>query len=178
MKTKKLTALMASALLAISAVPMVSGAEVLKGDVNQNGIIDSADADLLLDFIFYYYNGDEDSYTEEEIQHYLTYGDIDGDGDVYFDDLILMGEINSDITLNTEMGDVNHDGYVNAIDATAVLCYYGDLSTDNYDKYTKAQHENFQTYGNMTKDELGDDKVDALDATWILLKYTEKSTTE
>lgn len=172
---KKLTALIGSALLAMSAMPMVSGAEVLKGDINQDGIIDSTDADLLLDFIFHYYNGDKDIY-EEKIQHYLTYGDINGDGDIYFDDLILMGEINNDITLNTEIGDVNHDGYVNAIDATAVLCYYGDLSTDNYDKYTEAQHENFQTYGNMTKSELGDDKVDALDATWILLKYTENST--
>ena len=167
---------MASAMLAVGAVPVVSGAEILKGDINQDGIINSTDADLLLDFISEYYYYNEKIYTEEEVQNYFTYGDINGDGDVYFDDLMLMGEINSDITLNTEMGDVNHDGYVNAIDATAVLCYYGDLSTDNYDKYTEAQHENFQTYGNMTKAELGDDKVDALDATWILLKYAENAT--
>lgn len=171
---KKLTAIMASLMLAVGAVPVVSGAEILKGDVNNDGVVDSIDADLLLDFIDDRYYSHTAS--EEDIQYYITYGDMNDDGRVYYDDLLLIGEINSDITLNTELGDVNHDGYVDAIDATAVLLYYADLSIDNYNNYTEAEHQNFLTYGNMTKEELGDDYIDAIDACWILIKYAENAT--
>ncbi|MDE6834508.1 MAG: hypothetical protein K2J39_09745 [Ruminococcus sp.] len=103
---------------------------------------------------------------------------MNGDGKVWNDDIVLMGEVNSDITLNTELGDVNHDGYVDSIDATAVLLYYADLSNDNYDNYTAEEHENFKKYGNMSKEELGDDYVDCIDTSLILQKYAGLSATE
>ncbi|MDE6034507.1 MAG: hypothetical protein K2G36_01155 [Ruminococcus sp.] len=174
-KFRKFTALMAGIVLALSATPVGAGAEILKGDINQDGVVDIKDAELLKDFMYNYFSYSKD-YTEEEIQHYITYGDMNGDGYVWDDDIILMGEVNSDITSNTELGDVNHDGYINSIDATAVLCYYADLSTDHYDDYTAEEHENFKKYGNVSKEELGDDYVDAYDATLILKIYVENST--
>ena len=172
-KFRKLTSLMAGIVLAVSATPVGAGAEILKGDVNQDGVIDSTDADLLYDFIDRYYY-EHEGYTEEEVQYYITYGDMNGDGGAYFDDLILMGEVNSDITLNTELGDVNHDGYVNAIDATAVILHYADLSIDNYDNYTAEEHENFLKYGDLNHDGY----VDCIDASLILRKYAGLSATE
>lgn len=171
MGTKKLTALITAGILAVCAVPMGAGADILKGDINQDGIVDSKDGDLLLDFIHNRYYAKEDI-PEEEIQHYLTYGDMDGDGNVYFDDVILLGEVNSDITVNTQMGDVNHDGYIDAIDSTAVMYYYAALSIDNYDDYTAEEHENFRKYGDLS----GDGTIDAIDSTFILIQYAENAT--
>ncbi|MBD5158762.1 MAG: hypothetical protein HDT23_00740 [Ruminococcus sp.] len=176
-KFRKLTALIASAILAVSAMPLGTGAEILKGDINQDGVVDIKDAELLDDFMWNYFF-ERKEYTEEEIQYYITYGDMNGDGKVWHDDIVLMGEVNSDITLNTELGDVNHDGYVDSIDATAVMWYYCMLSTDHYDYYTAEEHENFQKYGNMSKEELGDDYVDCIDASLILQKYAGLSATE
>lgn len=177
MKIKKLTALMAAGILAVCAVPVSAGADILKGDINQDGVVDSTDGDLMLDFIATYHDSvNYATLSENEIQHYTTYGDINGNGYVDYNDVILLGEINSNITVNTQMGDVNHDGYVDAVDATAVLQYYAALSTENYDEYKEAEHENFQTYGNVTKDKLGDNDVNSLDASWILAQYAENST--
>ena len=50
MGTKKLTALITAGILAVCAVPMSAGADILKGDINQDGVVDSKDGDLLLDF--------------------------------------------------------------------------------------------------------------------------------
>lgn len=172
MKTKKLTALLTAGILAVCAVPMGTSAEILKGDVNQNGVVDSDDAYLMMRFI----QGQDitDYFSEEEIQHYVTYCDMDGDGYFYYDDLFAIGEMYSDITVNTEMGDVNHDGRIDAIDASLVLIYYCDLSIDNYDKYTEDQHENFHKYGDIVN--YGDNKfVDCDDAQKILEIYAENS---
>ncbi|MDE5860964.1 MAG: hypothetical protein K2H28_02100 [Ruminococcus sp.] len=184
-KFRKLTALIASAILAVSAIPFGAGAEILKGDINQDGIIDSTDADLLYDFICsycsyhdaYHKNYPKEiqhyiDYTEEEIQYYITYGDMNGDGYVGDEDIILMGEVNSDITLNTELGDVNHDGYINSIDATTVNWYYSELSCGNYDNYNAEEHENFLKYGDLNHDGY----VNSIDSTLILSMYAENST--
>ncbi|MDE6834509.1 MAG: hypothetical protein K2J39_09750 [Ruminococcus sp.] len=50
-KFRKLTALIASAILAVSAIPFGAGAEILKGDINQDGVVDIKDAELLEDFM-------------------------------------------------------------------------------------------------------------------------------
>ena len=70
------------------------------------------------------------------------------------------------------LGDVNHDGFVNAVDASMVSYFYAELSTNNYDHYTEEEFENFFTYGNVNQDGY----VDAIDAAWIAIKYAENST--
>lgn len=172
MRIKKLTSIIAAGILAVCAVPMGAGADILKGDINQDGVIDSKDGDLLLDFINRYCS--EEDIPEEEMQHYMTYGDMNGDGNVYFDDVILLGEVNSDITVNTQMGDVNHDGYIDAVDATAVLNYYAALSTDGYNDYTEEEHENFKKYGDVSSD----GAIDAVDTCLIMVQYAENATAE
>jgi len=172
MKTKKLTALMSAVMLAVCGVPMGAGAEKLMGDANGNGIIDDEDVKLLYEYVLW--SGDYgDRYTDEEKNFMRENFDVDGDGEVTIDDVVLLGESSDgDITLNTEMGDVNHDGFINAVDASMVLIYYANLSTNNSDKYTEAQHENFKKYGDVS----GDGRINAIDAAQILVTYAEKAT--
>lgn len=177
MKNLKLTSLLTAGILAVCAIPMSAGAEILKGDVNQDGVINSTDGDLMLEFIKIYSNEDYDKYlSEEDIQHYITYGDMNDDGCVTFKDVVLLGEINSDITVNTQMGDVNHDGFIDSVDAVAILEYYADLSANNDDKYTEEEHENFLKYGNVIDSEGNTNMVDCADASVILGMYGENAT--
>lgn len=168
-KIKKLTAFIASLTLAVCAVPMVSGAEVLKGDLNQDGIVDMADVEIMREWLF----ANDDDLTDKQIESIKTYGDLDGDGipstTLDFAELtrFVVGNLE-----NTELGDVNHDGFVNAIDATMVSCYYAAYSCDESDYYTEAEHENFHTYGDLN----GDGRVNAVDASHILITYAERST--
>ncbi len=169
MKMKKLTALISAVMLAVCAVPMGAGAENLMGDMNSNGVIDRQDGNLLYEYVQYKYR--DENCTDEEHEFYQTYGDLNGDGSVDDDDVLLLGELNSDITKNTELGDVNHDSFINLIDTTAIMLYYADLSTDQYDKYTQEQHENIRTYGDMNNDGI----VNAVDATFIAVTNKENS---
>ncbi|MDE5834539.1 MAG: hypothetical protein K2H26_03355 [Ruminococcus sp.] len=171
---KKLTALLSALMLAVCAVPMGAGAENLMGDMNRNGVIDEEDGNLIFNYLMF--KNVEGLFTAEDHEFYKKYGDMNGDGRVYYDDIEIFNEIciENDVTLNTEIGDVNHDGYVNAVDATLILIYYADLSTGNKDKYTEAQHENFRIYGDIC--DVGDGCVNALDATEVLILYSERST--
>ncbi|MDE6501644.1 MAG: hypothetical protein K2L10_06135 [Ruminococcus sp.] len=174
MKMKKLTAFISAVMLAVCAVPMGAGAEYLMGDLNSNGVIDEEDGNLL---VAYWQWGQWDENTsEEEHEFYKTYGDFSGDGIIDHDDIEIFNEIciESDVTLNTEIGDVNHDGYVNAVDATLILIYYADLSTGKEYKYTEAQNENFRIYGDMC--DMGDGAINAADASAILILYAKRST--
>ena len=172
MKMKKLTALISAVMLAVCAVPMGAGAENLMGDLNSNGVIDEEDGNLLIKY--WLWDQWDDSYSDEYHKFYTTYGDFSGDGIIDNDDIVLFNEtcINSDVTLNTEMGDINHDGFVNAVDSTLILIRYADMSTGNEGNYTEAQQENFSIYGDMN----GDGLVNAIDATEILTIYAERST--
>ncbi len=174
MKMKKLTAFLSAVMLAVCAVPMGAGAENLMGDMNRNGVIDEEDGNLL--FTYLLFKDDKELYTPEDHEFYKKYGDMNGDGRIYHDDMEAFNEIciESDVTLNNEIGDVNHDGYVNAVDASLVLIYYADLSTGKEYKYTEAQNENFRIYGDIC--DIGDGCVNALDATAILILYAERST--
>ena len=172
MKMKKLTALISAVMLAICAVPMGAGADTLRGDANGNGVVDNEDVDLMWDYIF---NGDSsDKYTDEEKSFMIETFDLDGDGRVSLSDTCFLGKYctDGDVALNNEIGDVNHDGFVNAVDASLILMYYADLSTGNEGNYTEAQHENFRLYGNMYDDEW----INASDASLILQIYAERST--
>lgn len=170
MKLKKLTAILSAGILAVCAIPMGAGAEILKGDVNQDGVVDNQDANLLLDY-FLNYTSDAKDYTDEEHEMYKTYGDINGNGYVDMDDIKLLSEINSDITVNTEIGDVNHDGFVDAVDASLICEYYADLSTGKADTYTDAQVENLKEYADIS----GDGIIDTVDATLVLINYANNA---
>lgn len=172
MKMKKLTALMSAVMLAVCAVPMGAGAENLMGDLNSNGVIDEEDGNLLVKYVLW--DTYDDRYSEEYHNFYKTYGDMNGDGIVDYDDIEFFSETYAgDITLNNKMGDINHDGYVDAVDATSILIFYADISTGQEDKYPEERLENIFAYGDMN----GDGAVNAVDATEILMIYAENSTT-
>ncbi|MCM1505820.1 MAG: dockerin type I domain-containing protein [Ruminococcus flavefaciens] len=147
------------------------GKEVIMGDMNQDGVIDATDSGILWDISARF-----ESLSEEEQQYYVTYGDFNGNNRIDVRDIVLLGEINKDTTDDIQLGDVNHDGFVDCVDASLVLVYYADLSTDGYDNYTAEEHENFQKYGNMVDDEDHKGFVDAADACIILCIYAENST--
>lgn len=71
------------------------------------------------------------------------------------------------ITVGEEKGDINQDGFVDAVDSSLVLVHYADLSTDGKgtinDRIFSADYND-------------DGLVDALDATAILIYYAEMST--
>ncbi|MDE6797530.1 MAG: leucine-rich repeat protein [Ruminococcus sp.] len=66
------------------------------------------------------------------------------------------------------LGDVNEDGMVNAIDATAVLEEYANLSTD--------RNGTFSDYQKLSGDINSDNMIDAVDASFILEFYAYLST--
>ncbi|MDE5834538.1 MAG: hypothetical protein K2H26_03350, partial [Ruminococcus sp.] len=142
------------------------------GDMNRNGVIDEEDGNLL--FNYWQWGKWDENTSEEEHEFYKTYGDFSGDGIIDYNDIETFNAIciESDVKLNTEIGDVNHDGYVNAIDATLIMMYYADLSTGKEYTYTETQQENFLIYGDMN----GDGAINATDATAILILYAERST--
>ena len=68
-------------------------------------------------------------------------------------------------------GDVNHDGFLDPIDATLICEYYSNISIGNQDAYTDEEHAEYQMYGDIS----GDGCVDTIDATFILIAYSENS---
>ncbi|MDE6102402.1 MAG: hypothetical protein K2F73_05445, partial [Ruminococcus sp.] len=64
-----------------------------------------------------------------------------------------------------QKGDVNCDGFIDAVDATQILIAYSKNSTDSTSYVGK-------TLGDYN----GDGFVDAVDATQVLIKYAELST--
>ena len=169
MKTKKLLSLLSAGILAVSAIPMGANAEFVMGDLNQDGVFNNLDINMLTDYLY-----NDANYTEEDDAFFRKYADMNNDGFVDFDDVRLMTKISTDWSTEGKMGDINHDGYVDCVDATMVLVYYADISTNHYDDYTEEEHANFKMYGNVCEDENG--FVDALDATTILAFYSGNST--
>ena len=67
----------------------------------------------------------------------------------------------------TPRGDVNGDGFIDAVDASTVLAEYARLSSNKKGTFTAEQ--------NTAADFNGDGKVDAVDASAILAKYASLS---
>ncbi|MDE5771138.1 MAG: hypothetical protein K2I06_05845 [Ruminococcus sp.] len=166
MKAKKLLSLLLAGTLAISAVPMGANAEYVMGDVNQDGVFNNLDIDIITDYYFH-----KKDYTEEEAVFFRQYADADNDGGVTHNDIRLITQMYIDYDAEAQMGDVNHDGYVDCVDATTILIYYADLSTYRYDEYTEEEHANLKMYGNVYEDEF----IDALDVSMIMMIYAENA---
>lgn len=169
MKTKKLLSLLSAGILAVSAVPMCASAEFVMGDLNQDGVMNNLDINMLTDYI-----NEVEDYTEEDDAFFRKYADMNNDGFANFDDVRLMTKISTDWSTEGKMGDINHDGYIDCVDATMVLMYYAAISTNRYDEYTEEEHANFKMYGNVYEDENG--WIDAVDATAIMAFYVGNST--
>ena len=78
----------------------------------------------------------------------------------------FMAKICSD----KETGDVNLDGVITAVDASAVLTYYAKASSDS-DDIGPVQKQRMDTMGDQNKDGV----VDGRDATSILVTYAKNS---
>ncbi len=68
------------------------------------------------------------------------------------------------------LGDVNADGYINAVDASSVLAYYARISTNQIGEYTEDQK--------LSADVNHDKMINAVDASNILAYYAYISTTK
>lgn len=68
------------------------------------------------------------------------------------------------------LGDVNSDGYINAVDASSVLSYYARISTNQEGGYDALQKLN----ADVNQDRL----INAVDASFILSYYAYTSTTK
>ncbi|MCM1358291.1 MAG: dockerin type I domain-containing protein, partial [Prevotella sp.] len=68
----------------------------------------------------------------------------------------------------TELGDINGDSLINAVDSTIVLVEYAELSTSNTSTLTETQKK--------SADVNNDDSVNAVDATIISQYYAHIST--
>ncbi|WP_295090691.1 leucine-rich repeat protein [Ruminococcus sp.] len=73
-------------------------------------------------------------------------------------------------SVDYNVGDVNNDGKVNAVDASTVLTYYANISTNKDGGFTEAQKKAADLDNN------GD--VNAVDASYILSYYAYTSTTK
>ena len=68
------------------------------------------------------------------------------------------------------LGDINSDGYINAVDASLVLSYYARISTDQAGGYDALQKLN----ADVNQDRL----INAVDASYILSYYAYTATTK
>ena len=126
---------------------------VYHGDANEDGVVDMTDADFIL-------NG---GYAEKLHSYFESISSGSPVGKVSLDEYL-----NDD----SDSGDVNHDGFVDARDATIIMDFYAYLSINEGDRYTEEQIEDMYAYGDVNKDGC----VNPIDASWIAIKYTELST--
>ena len=74
------------------------------------------------------------------------------------------------VPVDSDMGDVNFDGNVNAVDASSVLAYYALTSTNQDSRYDEEQK--------LAADVDHDGDINAVDASSILAYYAYVSTTK
>lgn len=155
-----------------NSVCSVTGLD-LKYDYNLDGKVDYRDSHFLLT----YYadlnttHGDFSYFSEEQLAKILQDGDFNNDG--YNDARDGAWHMTMLTDAGFPMGDVNHDGILNAVDASLVLTFYSDQQVGNLDKYTEEEIDNFLGFG---KHGIVDEPIDATDASWILDKYISSQT--
>ena len=163
---------------------------IVYGDVNQDGRVDAVDGYMLK---YYFEEGNEDYYSATQISLFETRGDANEDGivDMADADFILNGgyaeklhsstisydqvgtlSLEEYLASDTDSGDVNHDGFIDARDACIVAHFYAELSTNNYDHYTEEEFKDLFAYSDVNQSGY----IDPVDASWISIKYAQNST--
>lgn len=132
------------------------------GDINEDGVVDMADADYILSGEY----SKSINSNVQQVEYTLTDGTVIHSGEEFSS--YLDSYINSD----SDLGDVNHDGLIDSVDVTMILEYFANMATGKSDVYTEEELENFQKYGDV----LNDGVVNPIDASWVLSKYAELAT--
>lgn len=191
---KIFTSVLTSALLAISSMPVFSFAEEhITGDVNGDGIVNSDDYFMVLEYYAKKETGRLDEISAEDTEKILKYGDLTGDGEVDATDASQICEISAK-TL-----DVNGDGKVDVYDALYVYSFASNISSHSpeeiealtkltasvrYDdeyvqsellKYAFRLAKSLTDKDIKTGDVTGDGVVNAVDASFVLAFYSDMS---
>lgn len=132
------------------------------GDINEDGVVDMADADYILSGEY----SKSINSNVQQVEYTLTDGTVIHSGEEFSS--YLDSYINSD----SNLGDVNHDGLIDSVDVTMILEYFANMATGKSNVYTEEELENFQKYGDV----LNDGVVNPIDASWVLSKYAELAT--
>ena len=99
----------------------------------------------------------------------FTYDEASDTISVRLTDAYLVMKRGGKITSTINLGDVNNDSLINAVDASIVLTYYAMMSTNQKDDFSDAQKNASDI------DKNGD--INAVDASYILSYYAYTSTT-
>lgn len=192
---KIFTSVLSSAILAVSSMPVLSFAEDhITGDVNGDGIINSDDYFMVLEYYTKKETGRLDEISAEDTEKILKYGDLTGDGEIDATDASQICEISAK-TL-----DVNGDGKVDVYDAVYVYSFASNISSHSpeeietltkltasvrYDdeyvqsdllKYAFSLSKSLTDVSDIKAgDTDGDGMVDASDASLILSFYADMS---
>ncbi len=188
-----ITALLSSAVMTVSAIPFCSFAEEhITGDINGDGIVNSDDFDLVLQYYTESVTGNV-ILDENMRENVLKYGDMNGDGNIDAVDASFV----CDIALKTL--DVNGDGEINIDDAmyihdfamnieshspeeienltklTANVKYFPDAEylKPELIKYSLNLAKNVT--GLKSGDVNGDGNVNSMDASEVLSLYSDSS---
>lgn len=192
---KIFTSVLTSALLAISSMPVFSFAEEhITGDVNCDGIVNSDDCFMILEYYAKKEMGKLDEISADDIEKILKYGDLTGDGEVNSADASKICEI------AVKTLDVNGDGNVDVYDALYIYNFASSISShssEEIEALTKltanVRYDNEYVQSDLLKyafslsksltdvsdikagDADGDGMVDASDASLILSFYADMS---
>ena len=166
---KKLVALLATATLSATmcAFPAIAGSIVDRFTERFGGEV----PEQALDFVNQFNNVD---FAQDEKGNYYFNDYFNNDTNNSKEHDAYNNYTNSDLTSDALLGDVNHDGFIDARDATMIAMFYAYLSVEPTDdfQFTDEEKENFYKYGDVFKDGY----VDALDASWIVIAYAALAT--
>lgn len=192
---KIFTSVLSSAILAVSSMPVFSFAEEhITGDVNCDGIVNSDDCFMVLEYYAKKEMGKLDEISADDIEKILKYGDLTGDGEVNSADASKICEI------AVKTLDVNGDGNVDVYDALYIYNFASSISShssEEIEALTKltanVRYDNEYVQSELLKyafslsksltdvsdikagDADGDGMVDASDASLILSFYADMS---
>lgn len=192
---KIFTSVLSSAILAVSSMPVFSFAEEhITGDINCDGIVNSDDCFMILEYYAKKEMGKLDEISADDIEKILKYGDLTGDGEVNSADASKICEI------AVKTLDVNGDGNVDVYDALYIYNFASSISSHSSeeiealtkltasvrydDEYVQSEllKYAFRLAKSLTDvsdikagDADGDGMVDASDASLILSFYADMS---
>lgn len=127
---KKILSAILTGAIAVSAMPLGIANAVdsdLSYDMDLNGFVGGADAQLILDYFAYTQKCGWD-HSEELLNIVAEKGDLNGDGKINATD---AGCLLTYIKETTLLGDVNRNGIIQPSDAARILSYYVDSQTYN-----------------------------------------------